>query len=116
VQRCEPRLGGLVNIDEINCPTRGFSGMSIRLFDLSTRCWTIYRASSTGAVLSPPVRGGFAGDRGVFTGTDSDGGTPVAVRFEWLKRGPVRARWSQAFSRDGVTWETNWVMDFTRCA
>jgi hypothetical protein len=37
------------------------------------------------------------------------------VRFIWT-RGPT-PRWEQAFSEDGGrTWETNWVMDYTRIA
>lgn len=114
VQRVEPRLGGAANIDEIDCPTRGFSGMTIRLFDRATRLWSIYWVNSGGATLFPPVLGGFAGDTGTFLGTDEDDGIPVQVRFAWEKQGPRHARWSQAFSRDGVAWETNWIMEFTR--
>ena len=114
VERCEPRLGGAANIDEINCPTRGFSGMTIRLFDRALRRWSIYWVNSGGATLFPPVHGGFAGDRGLFFGEDEDDG-PVRVRFLWEKQGPIHARWSQAFSRDGAAWETNWIMEFTRC-
>lgn len=116
VQRCEPHLGGAANIDEISCPTRGFSGMTIRLFDRAARRWSIYWVNSNGATLFPPVHGGFAGDLGLFVGTDEDGGQTVRVKFMWEKQGPVHARWSQAFSRDGKAWETNWTMDFTRSA
>jgi hypothetical protein len=38
----------------------------------------------------------------------------VHVRFVWLRLGPNSARWEQAFSFDGQTWETNWTMAFTR--
>ena len=116
VQRCEPHLGGAANIDEINCPTRGLSGMTIRLFDRAACRWSIYWVNSSGATLFPPVQGGFVGDYGLFFGTDEDGGRPVRVKFLWEKQGPIHARWSQAFSRDGEQWETNWIMEFTRSA
>jgi hypothetical protein len=38
------------------------------------------------------------------------------VWFRWTRRGPDVARWEQAFSLDGQTWEWNWSMDFTRVA
>jgi hypothetical protein len=65
-------------------------------------------------VLCPPVHGGFRGDHGVFFGTDEDEGEMVQVRFFWSKLGPDAARWQQAFSRDGLIWETNWIMEFSR--
>lgn len=116
VQHCEPRLGGAANIDEMNCPTRGFSGMTLRLFDRAAFRWSIYWINSSGATLFPPVHGGFVGDFGLFFGDDEDDEQPVKVKFLWEKQGPIHARWSQAFSRDGVGWETNWVMEFTRSA
>lgn len=37
------------------------------------------------------------------------------VRFEWTRPHSDAPRWEQAFSPDGGrTWETNWVMNFTR--
>jgi hypothetical protein len=48
---------------------------------------------------------------------DLDDGRPVRVIFIWDEITASSARWSQAFSYDdGVTWETNWVMQFTRTA
>jgi hypothetical protein len=60
------------------------------------------------------VHGGFTGDRGIFHGDDTEGGRPVQVRFIWERRPGGRAHWEQAFSLDGQTWETNWVMEFRR--
>jgi hypothetical protein len=59
----------------------------------------------------PPVVGGFRGAHGEFYGDDEDDGHPVKVRFTWTKLGAGRARWEQAFSVDGRTWERNWVND-----
>ena len=37
------------------------------------------------------------------------------MRYVWLNIPPKSARMEQAFSADdGATWETNWIMDFTR--
>jgi hypothetical protein len=37
------------------------------------------------------------------------------VRFTWDHISEEAARWQQAFSSDaGLTWETNWIMEFTR--
>lgn len=112
--RMERRLGGLVNVDEIDFPTRGCTGLTVRLFDVDQRRWAIYWTDSRRAVLTPPVLGGFEGDRGLFHGEDTEGGRPVQVRFVWERRAGGRAHWEQAFSLDGRSWETNWVMDFHR--
>jgi hypothetical protein len=38
-----------------------------------------------------------------------------ANRFIWTVTSRDACRWEQAFSVDGGrTWETNWIMDFTR--
>jgi hypothetical protein len=113
-QRVAPYLGGVANVDEIVFPAKGFSGMTVRLFDTERRQWSIYWASSRTGVLGAPVHGGFVGDTGIFFGVDDDDGVPVDVEFKWEVLGRDRARWSQAFSRDGSLWETNWVMEFER--
>ena len=42
-------------------------------------------------------------------------GRPIRVRFLWLHTATPTPRWEQAFSTDqGLTWETNWEMDFSR--
>ena len=112
--RCEQRLGGLVNVDENIFPTKGFAGLTLRIFDPAQRRWSIYWVDSRFGVLTPPVVGGFAGDHGAFFGDDHHDGTPVTVQFRWTRLGRDAARWEQAFSRDGEAWEWNWVMEFTR--
>ncbi|RKH07982.1 hypothetical protein D7V97_20735 [Corallococcus sp. CA053C] len=111
--RCQPHLGGVANVEEAVFE-RGFSGMALRLFDVQQRRWSIYWVDSRGGVLMPPVHGGFTGDRGLFYGEDTDDGRTVQVQFRWTRQGADRARWEQAFSLDGESWETNWVMEFTR--
>jgi hypothetical protein len=61
------------------------------------------------------VRGGFKDGIGVFVGDDTLNGRPIKMRFRWTGITKTSAHWDQAFSPDGgVTWETNWHMDFTR--
>jgi hypothetical protein len=107
-------LGGVVSVDEILFPTKGWSGVTFRNFDLEKRQWSIYWVNSRTGKLFPPVVGGFVGDRGEFYGDDEDEGRPVKARFLWIKHGPDHAHWEQAFSLDGKTWEVNWMNDLTR--
>jgi hypothetical protein len=84
-------LGGVANVDQIDFPTLGFSGLTVRTFNQETKRWSIYWINSKSGILFPPVEGGFIGDRGEFYGTDDDDGRPVKVRFVWTRRGPNAA-------------------------
>jgi hypothetical protein len=94
----------------------GFVGMSFRFFDPETGQWSIYWADTRRpGLLEPPVMGTFDGDVGTFEGDDTFDGRPIRVRFVWSGVTTPTPRWEQAFSDDGgETWETNWVMEFTR--
>jgi len=107
-------LDGVANVDELVFPTKGWAGLTVRTFDRAKRQWAIYWISSRTGTMFPPVYGGFDGDRGEFYGTDTDEERPVFVRFVWMKQGPDRATWEQAFSFDGVSWEVNWQNTLTR--
>jgi hypothetical protein len=124
---CLPLFDGAANLDEIDMPHLGSKGLTLRLFDPSTRQWSLHWSSSGTGRLFPPVVGRFTGGRGEFHGEDtfphsplrSSGGTPIGkdvrVRFVWSGVSATAARWEQAFSADGGdTWVTNWIMDFTR--
>jgi hypothetical protein len=107
-------LDGVANVDEFDCPERGFKGMSVRTFDLMEQRWSIYWVNSSDGLLQPPVVGRFADRCGEFIGHDKDGSIPILARFIWTVD-PSTPRWEQAFSiDDGATWETNWIMDFAR--
>ena len=112
---CEPRLDGLANVEQIDCPARGWTGMAVRSFDIPAREWVIHWISSLNGVLQPPVRGRFGADGYTLEGPDLYNGRPVIARYIWSDITPDSARWTQRFSfDDGRSWETNWVMDFTR--
>jgi hypothetical protein len=116
VSECRPILGGIGNVDEMVTSWNGrYRGMSLRLFDLERKTWSIYWSSSLTGVLDPPVTGTFADNIGTFVGRDSHAGTPVLARFVWSQITPTSARWEQAFStNEGVDWEMNWWMQFER--
>jgi len=113
---CESRVGGVANVEQVDCPSRGFSGLTVRVFDLAARQWSICWVNSGVGRLEPPVVGGFDGPVGIFDGSDTDEGLSIRVRFTWTVGDTDHARWEQAFGADGAVWETNWSMAFTRRA
>ena len=115
---CRPMLGGLANVDEYRSThLPDFIAMTVRVFDPKAKQWAIYWADNRYGTLDPPMRGGFHGDLGIFSGGDFHQGRAVLCRFHWHRGTPTNRgpRWEQAFSADGgETWETNWTMDFVR--
>jgi hypothetical protein len=110
---------GAGNFDEIDFPTKGFSGATVRTYDKATDEWSLYWINSgkPSTLREPPVVGRFDGDEGLFYADDTYEGRPIKVRYRWSDISATSARWEQAFSTDGgVTWETNWTMDSTRRA
>lgn len=108
-------LGGLATVDELEFPTLGTRGLTLRTFDKQKRQWSIYWVSSTTGRLDPvPTVGGFQGNRGEFYAEDRVDGRPVKVRYLWTITDRNHANWEQALSYDDRKWETNWVADFTR--
>lgn len=109
-------LGGHGNVDEITFPTLPLHGMTIRLYDAESEQWSLYWISEASAVIDAPVRGRWDDEStGRFYCDDVHEGTPVRVRYLWLRSGDDNIRWEQAFSTDGEqTWETNWIMESLR--
>ncbi|MEE1783840.1 hypothetical protein PUR71_13115 [Streptomyces sp. SP17BM10] len=115
VTRGSRHFGGNANVDEIDFPTKGFSGLTLRLYDPARGQWSLYWSSTRTGTLFPPVTGRWADGRGEFFGDDEYDGSPVRARFVWSGVTTDAARWEQAFSADGgATWVTNWTMEFTR--
>jgi hypothetical protein len=103
-------LNGLGNIDKYTDQASGkpYEGVALRLFNPSTRLWSIYWADSNSGALDPPVVGSFENKIGHFFARDKYRGTPIIMVFRWDVRNPDRPIWSQAFSTDeGKTWEWN---------
>jgi NIPSNAP len=114
----EPLLDGFGQIDRYVATRNGshIEGVTLRLFNPTTGEWSLHWTDTvrTGELL-PPMVGRFIGGLGEFFGDEMVDGKPVSCRFHWSRTADGSPRWEQAFSDDGgKTWETNWVMTFTR--
>ncbi len=113
-----PLWGGKGNIDEFNgdSPDGPFEGMTLRLYDRDSGLWSLYWASAPRGLVTVPNVGAFDDDGvGDFFSNEEYDGTPIVCRYRWTKAWNAGCRWEQAFSTDArATWQTNWVMEFTR--
>jgi hypothetical protein len=114
--RARAILGGLGNMDEFTMERASGRDLAItvRLYNAVTGEWSIYWAARNGT-LDVPMVGRFEGPRGEFFSQEVFEGRHVFNRFIWTVMTPDSCRWEQAYSADGgKTWETNWIMEFTR--
>ena len=113
-------LGGLGNLDEFTMEHAAgrVQAVTVRLYNPVADEWSIYWAASTGnGRLDVPMVGRFEGPRGEFLSQEEFEGRHIFNRFIWTVEAPGSCRWEQAYSADGgKTWETNWIMEFTRQA
>jgi hypothetical protein len=103
-------LGGLGNIDRYTDQASGkpYEGVAVRLFDPTTRLWSIYWADGSRGTFDPPVVGSFENRVGHFFARDTFNGQKIIAVFRWDVRNSSLPIWSQAFSTDeGRTWEWN---------
>ena len=109
---------GIVEEWDGTSPKRRIQGLGVRLYDPAAQHWSIWWADrSVGQVFTPPVVGTFKDGRGEFYSDQTLDGKPNRTRIVWTKLSRDALRWEQAYSIDGgKTWETNWVMSFTRAA
>lgn len=117
VSVARPILGGIGNMDEIVMERASgqVEGATVRLFDLTTHQWRIYWADNNHGTLELPMIGRFENGRGEFYSQEPFEGQYIFSRFIWSEITPTSCKWEQAFSSDGgKTWETNWIMRFTR--
>jgi len=92
-------------------------GLALRLYDPKARRWTIHWSNSASGTLDPAMYGTFRDGVGTFYSHEDYQGRMILVRFLWTAAGGDAARWEQSFSADGGrSWESNWVMEFTRDA
>lgn len=106
---------GAVSIDEMWFPSEQNFGMSLRLWDPTSRTWTVRWLTSRGGGLQPPVEGVWADGRCWLTGPDEYRGRALLASYGWSDVTAAGARWEQCFSvDDGRSWQPNWVMHFAR--
>ncbi len=111
-------MQGRVNLDDnvLDLPTGQYRAVTLRSFDPQSGLWAIWWLDGRHPhQLDAPMRGKFCDGVGTFFADDEFDGRPIRVRFLWSHVTPRNCRWEQAFSTDGgATWESNWLMDFTR--
>ena len=114
-----PLWDGQGNLEEYEAvlPTGRLKGLALRLYNPRTRQWAIHWSNSDNGTLDPPMIGDFRNGNGEFYGQEEFQSRAIFLRFIWTSLSSTTCRWEQAFSPDGGrTWETNWIMEFTRVA
>lgn len=113
-----PVLGGNGNIEDnvLDISTGTYRAVALRSFDPVSKNWAIWWLDGRSPhALDVPVIGRFEDGIGIFFADDIHESQPLRVRFTWSRTDSLSPRWEQAMSVDGgVTWETNWTMDFER--
>jgi hypothetical protein len=102
---------------EANGAAGHIEALSLRLYNASSRQWSLNFASSASGAFGPPTVGEFRNGRGEFYDQETLNGRSILVRFVISDITPNSCRFEQAFSADGgKTWEVNWVATDTRIA
>ena len=111
-------LGGSGNVDDnwIELPGGAYRAVTLRSYNSASDRWSIWWLDGRYPDrVDTPMVGRFENGTGTFYADDTFEGKPIRVRFLWTRPGYDTPRWEQAFSADaGKTWETNWIMNFTR--
>lgn len=109
-------LGGFASVEELRIPSRGFSGLGLRLLDRERRAWSDSWVNARAARLEGPGQpGSFEDGTGIFHSDEPDGAVTVRHVGVWDRITPDGCRWRQASSRDGGRrWDTSWIMAWTR--
>ena len=92
-------------------------GIAVRAYDAKTGQWAIWWIDGRDphGALDPPVKGRFTDGVGTFYADSVIDGKTIRTRYVWSRITAKSARWEQALSNDlGKTWDTNWVMEFSR--
>ena len=110
--------GGRANLVELEVdgPSGHIQALSLRLYNPTSRQWSLNFANSASGELSLPSSvGEFRNGRGEFYQQERIGERMVLVRFIISDISPKSAHFEQAYSDDGGrTWETNWIATDTR--
>lgn len=102
---------------EIDGPRGHAEGLQTRIYDPSTKQWSLRFASSSDGALGAPSVGTFTGGKGVFYSHDTMGGRAVLVRTTTSNMTHDAYRDDIAVSPDnGKTWTTYWRAQYTRRA
>lgn len=117
-----PLPGGLGNQDfsRSSYPTKGFVGMTLRLYDRTTGLWRLYwidTANSHGDAGIPNV-GRWQGNVGIFDEHMMYHGKPAIDRYKWTRLArdsKIIAHFEESLSLDGgKTWKIFYFNDVVR--
>ena len=91
-------------------------GLTIRSFDPKTGLWSFVWLDNFNPPDFTPLVGKFENGIGTFEHVISTtDGRPLRERFIWTDISEDAKRWQQEFSLDdGATWDTNWIMEYSR--
>ena len=109
--------GGQASLFELQAtgPAGHIEGVGLRLFNPQSHQWSLNWANGSDAVMTTPMIGKFLNGQGQFYDQEDFQGRVIMSRNGFYDITPTSSRFEQAFSDDaGKTWETNWVMTFTR--
>jgi BNR/Asp-box repeat len=109
--------GGRASLFELdaNGPAGHIEGMGLRLYNPESHQWSLNWSSGASGVLDQPMVGEFKEGRGEFFDREPFNGRTISTRNGFSEITKDSSRFEQAFSDDGgKTWETNWIMTFTR--
>lgn len=96
-------------------PAGHFEGLSLRLYNLQSRQWSLNFANASAGTMTTPTIGEFKDGRGEFYSQETLEGRAILVRFVISPTTPDSCRFEQSFSDDGgKTWEVNWIAVDTR--
>jgi len=108
---------GRANLVELKAggPAGHFEGLSLRLYNPTSRQWSLNFANAGDGTLTQPTIGEFKNGRGEFYDQETLNGRAILVRFVISDITPTSCRFEQSFSDDGgKTWEVNWIAVDTR--
>lgn len=100
---------------EVEGPAGHIEGLGLRLYNPQSHQWNLNWTNSSIGMLDGAMIGEFNNAGGQFYGHDTLDGRSILVRNSFSEIKPTSSHFEQAFSADGgKTWETNWIMTFTR--
>ena len=89
--------------------------LGLSLFNPQSHQWSLNWANGADAVMTTPMVGRFVHGEGQFYDQEEFQGRIIMARNGFSAITPNSSRFEQAFSDDASkTWETNWIMTFTR--
>ena len=112
-----PVWNGRANLLQLKVegPAGQIEGLGLRLYNPKSRQWSLNWANSSDGMMNSPMIGEFKDGRGEFLNQELFNGGSILVRNTFFDITADSARFEQAFSDDGGrTWETNWIMTFSR--